>query len=54
MKGNREVIEAGRKAWNQLSLIIDKEPEIFQDDNEKWEEFYELLCRKLFEDESRV
>lgn len=54
MKGNREVIEAGRKAWNQLSLIIDKEPELFEDGNEEWDEFYQLLCRKLFEDENKV
>lgn len=53
MKGNNEVIKAGRTAWNELSVIMDAEPELF-DNDEDFKEFYFLLCQKLFEDESRA
>lgn len=53
MKGNNEVIEAGRIAWNELSLITDADPELFES-TEDFKEFYFLLCQKLFEDENRV
>ena len=47
------IIEAGRIAWNELSLITDAEPELFES-TEDFKEFYFLLCQKLFEDENRV
>ena len=51
MKGNNEVIEAGRIAWNELSVIMDADPELF-DATEEFKEFYFMLCQKLFEDEN--
>tara|TARA_X000001316_G_C922335_1_gene37462 strand:+ start:2635 stop:2799 length:165 start_codon:yes stop_codon:yes gene_type:complete len=53
MKGNNEVIESGRVAWNELSLIMDEDPELF-DSTRDFKEFYFLLCQKLFEDEQRT
>ena len=50
MEDNRDVIEAGRVAWNTLSTIMDVEPELFKDYNE-FKEFYQLLCDRLFQDE---
>lgn len=53
MKGNNEVIEAGRIAWNELSLIIDDDPEVFET-TEEFKDFYFILCQKLFDDKNRV
>jgi hypothetical protein len=50
---NKDVIEAGRNAWNKLSIIMDEDPELF-DRYEAFKEFYELLCRKLFEEENSL
>lgn len=53
MQDNKDVIEAGRKSWNKLSLLMDKDPEIFKDYDD-FKEFYELLCRKLFNEENSL
>lgn len=53
MQDNRDVIEAGRKSWNKLSLLMDNDPEIFKDYDD-FKEFYELLCRKLFNEENSL
>jgi hypothetical protein len=53
MQDNKDVIEAGRVAWNKLSLIMDTDPEVFED-TEKFKEFYEMLCRKLFNEENTL
>ena len=50
MEDNRDVIEAGRVAWNTLSTIMDNEPELF-DKYDEFKEFYGLLCDRLFESE---
>ncbi len=49
---NKDVIESGRIAWNKLSDVMDLEPELFDDYN-SFKEFYEQLCRKLFEEEGK-
>lgn len=53
MQDNRDVIEAARIAWNKLSYLMDTDPEIFKT-NEEFKEFYELLCRKLFDEENSL
>ena len=53
MQDNKDVIEAGRKSWNKLSLLMDNDPEIFKDYDD-FKEFYELLCRKLFNEENSL
>jgi|TARA_R100000081_G_C4782371_1_gene152315 hypothetical protein len=53
MQDNRDVIEAGRKSWNKLSILMDKDPEVFRD-YEAFKEFYELLVRKLFNEENSL
>lgn len=53
MQDNKDVIEAGRIAWNELSIIMDKDPEVFKTTDE-FKEFYELLCRKLFDEENTL
>lgn len=50
MQDNKDVIEAGRVAWNKLSVIMDSDPEMFED-YESFKEFYEMLVRKLFDNE---
>lgn len=53
MQDNKDVIEAGRVAWNKLSILMDTDPEIFKT-TEEFKDFYELLCRKLFEEENSL
>jgi len=53
MQDNKDVIEAARIAWNKLSLVMDSDPEMFED-YEAFKEFYEMLVRKLFEEENSL
>ena len=47
---NAEVIEAGMKAWNQLTVLMDDSPETF-DHPEDFREFYKLVMERLLEEE---
>ena len=54
MKGNKDVIEAARNAWNKLSVFMDEDPELFTN-YEDFSDFYEMLVRKLFNnDENKI
>ena len=42
--------EAGMSAWNSLTLLLEKDEELF-DDLEKFEEFYFLIMERLMSEE---
>ena len=50
---NKQVLEAGMVSWNQICVLMGDTDMTF-DDVEDFTEFYQSLCAKLFEVETKI
>ena len=48
---NDDVVEASRRAWNQLEGLFQKDPEFFEPENTEFALFYEQLLVHLLAEE---
>lgn len=54
MQVTDEIIDSGRRAWNQLESIFAKNPDYFEPDSTEFAIFYEQLVSHLLEEETEA